>query len=93
MPPETAQTDRQGCDTATVKQLNAAFNQTTWAEWWPTGEGCILRWGIQANRLAWLRQRGRHKALIQPVGQAVLAEWVIQRDLDGQPRAAGLAES
>lgn len=34
----------------------------------------------------------RHKALIQPVGQAVLAEWVIQRDLDGQPRAAGFAE-
>lgn len=52
MPLETEQTDRQGCDTATVKQLNAAFNQTTWAEWWPTSEDCILRWGIQANRLA-----------------------------------------
>lgn len=52
MPLETAQTDGRGCDTATVKQLNAAFNQTTWAEWWPTSEDCILRWGIQANRLA-----------------------------------------
>ena len=30
--------------------------------------------------------------MVQRVGQAVLAEGVIQQDLDGQPRAAGFAE-
>lgn len=37
-------------------------------------------------------QRGRYKAPVQPVGQAEPAEWIIQRHLDRQPRAAGLAE-
>ena len=44
------------------------------------------------HRPAGCRPRGRHKPLVQPVGQTEPAERAVQRHLDGQPRAAGLAE-
>ena len=46
----------------------------------------------KVNCPAGCRPHIRHKPLVQPVGQAEPAERVIQRDLDGKPRAAGLAE-
>ena len=51
----------------------------------PPGSSKVIREGRDRS-LCRMAPVHRHKPLVQPVGQAEPAEWIIQRDLDGQPR-------